>query len=190
MRDSRQLLAEYARNGSEAAFRELVNRYLDLVYSVALRRVDGDADRAQDVAQTVFTDLAGSLSKDVMLGGWLHRHTCFVAANVMRQMNLGQNMASESSGAALTNQLVGMAIEKLALNAMYPNSVYGDNGPTVQDNLEQLAQERADIKALGQDASPLMQNLSDQDMLNFDNRRMMFGEVAAMQWVVGKHGNQ
>ncbi len=87
MTDSRQLLLDYARNGSETAFRELVAHYLDLVYSVALRRVTGDTHRAQDVAQTVFIDLARmarSLSKDVMLGGWLHRHTCFVAANVMR----------------------------------------------------------------------------------------------------------
>jgi hypothetical protein len=29
-----------------------------------------------------------------------------------------------------------------------------------------------------------------QEMLTFDNRRMMFGEVAAMQWVVGKYGRQ
>ena len=87
MTDSQQLLAEYARNGSDAAFRELVTRYVDLVYSTALRLVEGDTHRAEDVAQTVFVDLAGmaqKLSKDVMLGGWLHRHTCFVAAKIMR----------------------------------------------------------------------------------------------------------
>jgi Sigma-70 region 2 len=86
MTDSRQLLAEYARDGSEAAFRELVTRYVDLVYSAANRLVENDAHRAQDVTQTVFADLArmaGSVSKEVLLGGWLHRHTCFVAANVI-----------------------------------------------------------------------------------------------------------
>jgi len=87
MTGSQQLLTEYAQNGSEAAFRELVTRYLDLVYSVAIRLVEGDAHRAEDVAQTVFVDLARmarTLSKNVMPGGWLHRHTCFVAANTMR----------------------------------------------------------------------------------------------------------
>jgi RNA polymerase sigma factor (sigma-70 family) len=87
MTNAQQLLAEYVRNGSEAAFRELVTRYLDLVYSVAFRSVEGDAHRAQDVAQTVFMDLARlarTFSPEVMLGGWLHRHTCFVAANTMR----------------------------------------------------------------------------------------------------------
>ena len=87
MMDSQQLLAEYAQEGSDTAFRELVSRYVDLVYSTALRLVEGDTHRAEDVAQTVFVDLAGmaqKLSKDVMLGGWLHRHTCFVAAKIMR----------------------------------------------------------------------------------------------------------
>ena len=39
MTDSQTLLAEYARTGSEAAFRDLVNRYIGLVYSSALRLV-------------------------------------------------------------------------------------------------------------------------------------------------------
>ena len=87
MAESRQLLAEYAQTGSEPAFRELVDRYVDLVYSAAVRLVDGDTHRAEDVAQIVFVDLARTartLSPNVMLGGWLHRHTCFVAAKLMR----------------------------------------------------------------------------------------------------------
>ena len=85
--DSQELLADYVRNGSEQAFRELVTRYLDLVYSTALRCVDGDTHRAEDIAQSVFLDLArlaSRLSKDVLLGGWLHRHTCYVASTFMR----------------------------------------------------------------------------------------------------------
>ena len=87
MTDSQKLLAEYVQTGSETAFRELVARYLDLVYSAALRLVEGDTHRAEDVAQTVFVDLARqarTLSPDVMPGGWLHQHTCFVAAKTMR----------------------------------------------------------------------------------------------------------
>jgi RNA polymerase sigma factor (sigma-70 family) len=87
MTDSQRLIAEYVKAGSEAAFRELVTRYLDLVHSAALRLVGGDAHLAEDVSQTVFADLARKarmLSSDVMLGGWLHQHTCFVAAKTMR----------------------------------------------------------------------------------------------------------
>ena len=87
MTDHRTLLAEYAANGSEEAFRELVARYIDLVYSTAVRLVNGDTHRAEDVAQTVFADLArlaGKISQDVMLGGWLHRRTWHVATTLMR----------------------------------------------------------------------------------------------------------
>lgn len=107
MIDSQQLLAEYVRSGSETAFRELVARYLDLVYSIALRWVQGDTHLAEDVAQIVFTDLvrlAPTLSPKVMLGGWLHRHTCFVASKTMRgehRRQIRERLAVEMN--ALTN---------------------------------------------------------------------------------------
>ena len=52
-----QLLHEYADDGDEAAFREIVIRHTDLIYSSALRQMRSP-DLAQDVAQSVFTDLA------------------------------------------------------------------------------------------------------------------------------------
>jgi RNA polymerase sigma factor (sigma-70 family) len=87
MTDSQKLLIEYAHSGSEAAFHELVARYIDLVYSTAVRLMDGDRHLAQDVAQTVFADFsrqAQKLSNEVMIGGWLHRHTCYIASSVRR----------------------------------------------------------------------------------------------------------
>lgn len=87
MNETQRLLREYVEGGSESAYRELVRRYIDLVYSVACRQTSGDVHHAQDIVQTVFTDLARkarSLPGDVMLGGWLHRHCCFVASNLRR----------------------------------------------------------------------------------------------------------
>src|SRR5664279_3871063 len=54
MTDTNQLLREYVETGSEPAFREIVSRYVDLVYSVALRRLGGHEHLARDVVQTVF----------------------------------------------------------------------------------------------------------------------------------------
>jgi len=87
MDDDRQLLRRYAKDGSEAAFGELVARHVNLVYSAALRRTGGDAHLAQDVAQLVFTDLARkarSVPENVVLAGWLHRATRYAAAQLLR----------------------------------------------------------------------------------------------------------
>lgn len=87
MTDGQQLLADYVETGSETAFRELVSRYVDFVYSAAVRLVNGDAHLAEDITQAVFVDLARmarTFSREVMLGGWLHRHTCFVAGKTLR----------------------------------------------------------------------------------------------------------
>jgi len=87
MDDSQQLLAAYVKNGSESAFRELVVRYINSVHSAALRLVNGDAHLAEDITQTVFVDLARkahTFAPEIVLGGWLHRDTCFVAGKTMR----------------------------------------------------------------------------------------------------------
>src|SRR5271154_4754252 len=70
-----ELLRQFARTNSEAAFAELVKRHVNLVYSAALRQMNGDEHLAKDVAQMVFTDLAqkaGSLSHRETLTGWLY----------------------------------------------------------------------------------------------------------------------
>ena len=43
--------------GEEVAFEALVQRHLDLVYSAALRQLDGDHCHAEDVAQSMFVEL-------------------------------------------------------------------------------------------------------------------------------------
>jgi RNA polymerase sigma factor (sigma-70 family) len=113
MTDGQQLLAEYVNAGSEGAFRELVSRYVDLVYSAAVRLVNNDTHLAEDITQTVFADLARTaraFSPKVMLGGWLHRHTCFVASKVIRaerrrqrreQIAVEMNSTEDHSGAEL-----------------------------------------------------------------------------------------
>jgi DNA-directed RNA polymerase specialized sigma24 family protein len=82
MSADRQLLTEFCRNRSESAFRKLLERHLKLVYSTALRVVNGDAYLAQDITQLVFSNLARkarSLPAEVVLAGWLHQDTRFTA---------------------------------------------------------------------------------------------------------------
>lgn len=80
------LLQEYARGGSEAAFSELTRRYVDLVYTAALRLVR-DSALAEDVSQKVFLALArdcNKVRKADRLPGWLHQTTQYLAANAVR----------------------------------------------------------------------------------------------------------
>jgi RNA polymerase sigma factor (sigma-70 family) len=87
MNNDAELLSRFAERGDEGAFGQLVARHLDLVYSAALRQLNGDAHLAQDVAQTVFMDLARkarSLRREVVLSGWLYRAAGLAAAKVVR----------------------------------------------------------------------------------------------------------
>jgi DNA-directed RNA polymerase specialized sigma24 family protein len=79
------LLERYARQASEAAFSELVQRHINLVWSAAFR-LTGDSELARDVAQTVFSDLArkaGYFPKAVTIPGWLYRASVMAAQNTL-----------------------------------------------------------------------------------------------------------
>lgn len=150
MTDCRQLLADYVQTASEAAFRELVGRYVDLVYSTAFRLVNGDAHLAEDISQTVFADLARmarSLSKEVLLGGWLHRHTCYVAANIIRRERRRKAREREAVEMNSLHQDTGDTAAQIA--------------PVLDDAINQLSArdrsaimlrffERRDLRAIGE----------------------------------------
>lgn len=88
MDDDSELLRRYATTRDEAAFAELVKRRLPLVYHAALRRVNGDAMLAEEIAQSVFVSLArdaATLRHHVLLSGWLYVATRHAAGNALRQ---------------------------------------------------------------------------------------------------------
>lgn len=80
-------LKEFVQNGSQEAFKEIVQIHLPLVWSTARRQVQ-DSHLAEDVAQQVFALLAQkarTLSDDVILSGWLYQATVHTASKVQRQ---------------------------------------------------------------------------------------------------------
>jgi len=84
-----ELLREYSVSGSEQAFATLVARYIDLVYSAALRQA-ADPHLAEEVTQAIFILLANkaqTFRNGVILSGWLYRAARFVAADIVRTEN-------------------------------------------------------------------------------------------------------
>jgi RNA polymerase sigma factor (sigma-70 family) len=84
--DDWDLLSEYRRGGSQAAFAELVRRRLPLVHGVCLRRL-GDVQSAEDVTQDVFLLLAlraSRLRAGTVVAGWLVKAADLACRNARR----------------------------------------------------------------------------------------------------------
>ncbi len=128
MTPHRQLLADYAESGSEEAFRQLVAAYIGMVHGCAMRQVNGNGQLAEDIAQIVFTDLARrakTLSPDVIVGGWLHRRTCYAAATVMRSER--RRLIRERE-----------AVEMNALNSENPDEALAAIAPLLDEAINRL----------------------------------------------------
>jgi RNA polymerase sigma factor (sigma-70 family) len=84
--DDRELLAQYAGHRSQDAFRQLVERHLPMVYSVA-HRVVRDPQLAEEIAQSVFTTLAQKaevIQPLQVVGGWLYNTTRNLSRHAVR----------------------------------------------------------------------------------------------------------
>src|SRR5215469_14425944 len=80
------LLGEYVRQNSQAAFAELVQRHVNLVYSAALRKT-GNPDAAQEITQAVFILLAKKAPKlrtETILAGWLYQTARLTSSSHLR----------------------------------------------------------------------------------------------------------
>ena len=91
MANDTELLSQFARDPAaregQDAFKTLVERHLNLVYSAALRLVRSP-QLAEEVSQSVFTQLAShadGLKPGTILTAWLHQVTYHAAIDVVRR---------------------------------------------------------------------------------------------------------
>ena len=106
MLNDTQLLHDYVMRQSDEAFEALVERHVNLVYSVARRQV-GDPHSAEEVTQAVFVLLARkakSLGPGTILSGWLHRATRYVAAGARRTQRRRQQREQEAYMQTMLNE--------------------------------------------------------------------------------------
>jgi RNA polymerase sigma factor (sigma-70 family) len=99
------LLRRYVQEGAQDAFGELVRRHVNLVYSAARRQVES-AQLAEEVAQSVFVDLARNarrLRPDQPLGAWLYVVTRRTAIDVIRRESRRQEREQTAMEIAAMN---------------------------------------------------------------------------------------
>lgn len=138
MIEDAELLRRYAATGAEDAFEELVRRRLDLVYSVALRQVGGDAHLAEDITQSVFADLARKapqLSQRQVLSGWLYRSTQFAASDVVRSERRRRTREQESQTMSESTTLASRDVDWQQLRPLLDQTM----GKLDEDDRDALA---------------------------------------------------
>src|SRR4051794_14412137 len=84
--DDLELLWEYARSGEQEVFARVAGRYIDLIYSAALRQTR-DSHLAHDVTQAVLIILmnkAGKLPANTLVPGWLVKVTRYAALDALK----------------------------------------------------------------------------------------------------------
>ncbi len=129
MTEDVELLGHYASERSEAAFAEFTRRHIDLVYSAALRVVNGDVHAAQDVTQQVFTEVARQakgLARHPALVGWLYTTTRNMA---LRMNRTEQRRKAREQEANTMNEL---------LHGDSPAADWTQLGPVLEDVMHEL----------------------------------------------------
>jgi RNA polymerase sigma factor (sigma-70 family) len=104
--------------------------------------------------------------------------------------SLGQRYSTARPSEAEISQLVGIAVERIALSEMDPASPYGTRGQTVEHRLNQLAEQRQTLRDLNQQLEPLLPMMTDQDWVSYKDRWRAFGEESALRWVIRKYGHR
>src|SRR5207248_10276186 len=81
-----ELLLQYVQEGSQAAFRTLVDRYTARVFSICRRKL-GDRQLAEDAAQMVFMTLAKNAAdlNPGPLEGYLAKTAIFISVIMIRK---------------------------------------------------------------------------------------------------------
>jgi len=102
---------------------------------------------------------------------------------------LAKRLTGGDSGKLVISQLVGIALEAIALSNLDPNTSYAFlDGKTPSQCKEELKQQKLSIRQLYQSFQSILPNLTETEKENFEEREKIYGEIPAMRWVVEQRG--
>jgi hypothetical protein len=108
----------------------------------------------------------------------------------LAQMGVGlaNRFNSGDSGKLIISQLVGMAIENIALQPLNQNTSYDFlGGETPAQKLAELKQQKVALRELTQSFESIVPTMTEAETISYAERAKIYGEVAAMRWVQQQH---
>ena len=112
------------------------------------------------------------------------------AANLAEMgINFGNQISSGDSGKYLINQLVGIAVESIILQQLDQNTAYDFlDGKTPSQVVQENRQQRKSVLSpIAQSYEAIEPYLSESEMMGYQERVKIYGELPAMQWVIQQH---
>ena len=97
-------------------------------------------------------------------------------------VQLGQQLTEGEGSRCLINQLVGIAIEKLALTPLDPGATGDSSQATVGDRLAQIDARRAELKADAGFVEGWLKGAGESEAIGYFNRLKLHGESEAIAW--------
>ena len=105
-------------------------------------------------------------------------------------MILGDQLNSGANGNYLLNQLAGLTVESMMLDQLDSNTSYDLlDGETPGQRLREIKKQEAILGQLDKSFQAIQPDLTDAEKVSFQERVNIYGEVAAMQWVLQQRGN-
>jgi hypothetical protein len=165
------------------------NLYLSSGYSQRESSKESTAVISQDILPELATYKQLAMGIGDLQKQYLNSGDANSAANLGQiGMNLGNQINSGDSGKYLINQLVGMAIEANSLRQLDQNTSYEFlDGQTPAQVLQQLKDQKTALKELSANASAALPLMTEEEMVEYAERVKIYGQTAAMNWVIQQH---
>ena len=105
-------------------------------------------------------------------------------------LTLAHRLNAPQGGNYIIDQLVGIAMESQFLKPFDPASTPEFLGKPVQERLEELAQQKAEMKKLAPLTSTYLPGASEAELIGFFDRVQLQGEMEALRWLQAKRSGQ